>query len=379
MIDFSHAHKKLRERIQLFIETEVPFSQAFTIDRNDQYPQEIMDKMARSGFMAVNIPPKYGGEGGGDLEVMIMCEEICKRLPALSWTWGNVCLYGNNIISINGSEEQREKYLPSLAKGEMRFAFGLTEPDAGSDAANIRTTAEFKNGEWILNGSKMFITGGIKSDVVVTFARTAASRYSGITAFLVDTRLAGFSKHHMHKLGYRGSDTAELVYENVRVKPDAILGGEEGLNNGWVQMVRLLNGERLALSACALGIGQAALTEAVNHYKLSVSAGTAVAAQNVEHRLAEMATELEAARSLAYHAAWLQMNGKECVKETSMSKIFCAETAKKIAVEAMEVMGPDGYVMASAVQRQLRDVLILSIGGGTTQIQKNIVAKAIGL
>lgn len=376
---FLRKHERLRERIRSFIETEVPFTQAFTIDRFDQYPQEIMNKMAKSGFMAVNIPKQYGGKGGGDLDVMIMCEEICKRCPALAWTWGNVSLYGNNIISINGSERQRQQYLPRLAKGEMRFAFGLTEPDAGSDAVNIKTTAELKNGEWILNGSKMFITGGIKSDVIVTFARTASNRYGGITAFLVDTSIAGFSKHHMKKLGYKGSDTAELVYEDVHVTPAAILGGEEGLNKGWSQMVRLLNGERLALSACALGIGEAALSEAINHYKSRGPARTGGASQSVEHRLAEMATELEAARSLAYHAAWLQTNGKECVKETSMSKIFCAETAKKIAISAMDVMGPDGYVMTAAVQRQLRDVLILSIGGGTTQVQKNIVAKAIGL
>ena len=379
MTDFSQTHEKLRERIRSFVETEMPFSQAFAIDRYEQYPQEIMNKMAQSGFMAVNIPKQYGGEGGGDLEVMIICEEICKRCPALAWTWGNVSLYGNNIISINGSESQQQQFLPRLAKGEMRFAFGLTEPDAGSDAVNIKTTAECKNGEWVINGSKMFITGGIKSDVIVTFARTASNRYGGITAFLVDTGLPGFSKHHMNKLGYRGSDTAELVYEDVHIKPDAILGGEEGLNKGWSQMVQLLNGERLALSACALGIGQAVMSEALNYFKSRGPARTATAAQSVEHRLAEMATELEAARSLAYHAAWLQTNGKECVKETSMSKIFCAETAKKVAVGAMDVMGPDGYVMASAVQRQLRDVLILSIGGGTTQVQKNIVAKAIGL
>jgi alkylation response protein AidB-like acyl-CoA dehydrogenase len=376
---FSREQNIFRERIRSFVEREVSFSRAEEIDRDDRFPQDLMKKMADSGFMGVNIPKQYGGEGGGLLEVMIMCEEISKRCPALSWTWGNVILYGNNIIGVNGNESQRELFLPRLVRGEILFAFGLTEPDAGSDSANIKTSAEFQNGEWIINGSKMFITGGIIADVIVTLTRTAPSRYGGITSFLVDTSKKGFSRHPIKKLGFRGSDAAELVYENVRMNPSDILGGEECMNKGWPQMVRLLNGERLCLSATCLGIADAALSEAIKHFKSLGSVRIAGACQSTQHRLAEMATELEAARCLAYHAAWLHTNAMECVKETSMSKIYCAETAKKIVVSVMEIMGRDGYIMGSAVQRQLRDVLVLSIGGGTTQILKNIVTKTIGL
>lgn len=375
----SREQNELRERIRSFIEKEVPMSKAEEIDRKDEFPHDIMKKMAEHGFMGINVPRQYGGDGGGDMEIMIMCEEISRRSPALAWTYGNVILYGNNIVGVNGSEEQKQKFLPRLAKGEMLFAFGLTEPDAGSDAANIRTTAEQDGDHWIINGSKMFITGGGVSDVVVTLTRTSPDRYKGITSFLVDATLEGFSSKPIKKLGYKGSDTSELYFDNVKVGPDDILGGRECLNKGWGQMVRLLNGERLSLSACSIGIAGAALDEAIAHFKSRPPCRIAGATQSLEHRLVEMATELEAARRLAFHAAWMQTNRMECVKETSMSKFYCAETAKKIAVRAMEVMGPDGYLMANAVQRQLRDVLILSIGGGTTQIQKNIVAKTIGL
>jgi alkylation response protein AidB-like acyl-CoA dehydrogenase len=364
----------LRERIRCFVEAEISKEKAEAIDRNDEFPRDLMNKLAEQGFMAVNVPRQYGGQGGGDLEVMIMCEEISRRCPALAWTFGNVILYGNNIISANGSEPQKEKFLSRLAKGELLFAFALTEPEAGSDAANIRTTAVKTDDGWRINGAKMFITGGAVADVIVTYTRTAEHRYKGITTFLVESSSPGFSASRIKKLGYKGSDASELVFDDVLVPKDAVLGGPEAINQGWGQMVRLLNGERLALSACAIGIATGALEEALDHYKTRSKSS-----QALEHRLAEMATELEAARRLAYHAAWLQTNGLECVKETSMSKIYCAETAKKISVRAMEVMGPDGCRMSSSVQRSLRDVLILSIGGGTTQVQKNIVAKTLGL
>jgi len=376
----SREQSGFRERVQSFVNSQISEERADALDKTDEFPHDIMKSMAREGLTAVNVPVQYGGEGGGDLEVMILCEELSKRCPALSWTLGNVILYGNNIIGVNGSEDQRARFLPGLAKGQMLFSFGLTEPDAGSDAANIATEAQLNSDDqWVVNGSKTFITGGTVANIVVTFARTAPSRYNGITAFLVDTGHGGFSWSKIHKLGFRGSDTATLYFDGIPVAPEMILGGPEGLNRGWEQMVRLLNGERLSLSACALGIAQAAFDAAVKHVRQLPPPAMAGSRQTTEHRLAEMAAKLEAARALAYHTAWLHTNKMECVKETSMSKFFCSETAKEIAAGAMAVMGPDGCDMALAAQRRLRDVLILSIGGGTTQIQKNIVAKTLGL
>jgi alkylation response protein AidB-like acyl-CoA dehydrogenase len=330
--------------------------------------------------MGINVPEEYGGQGGNVIDEMIFFEELAKKMPVLAWAAGNIILYGNSIIGVNGNEEQKRKYLPKLVNGELKFAFALTEPNAGSDASNIRTKAVFKDGHWVINGSKMFITGAGVSDIIVTNTRTDQSRTGGITAFLVDSKSEGYSAKPIKNLGHKGSNTCEVYYDDVKVLPQDILGGEDQLNKGWYQMMRLLNSERLVLSSCALGIGEAALQYALNYAKEREQFGQPIGQfQAIQHKLVEMATELEAARSLAYFAAWKETKHMECVKETSMAKYYCAEVAKKIALQGVQILGGYGYTMEYDAQRYLRDVLILSIGGGTTEIQKNIIGKQLGL
>ena len=370
----------IRQATQAFVEQEIPRELARQIDQQDVYPDQLLRKFSQTGLWGINIAEEYGGMGGQAVDAMPVYEELSRRMPVLAWVIGNIMLYGNDIIGVNGSPQQKAQYLPALAKGEMRFGFALTEPDAGSDAANIATKAVYQDGAYWITGSKMFITGAGVSDVVVTLTRTALSPYQGITAFLVDTTTPGYSASPLKKLGYHGSNTCAVHYENVRVPPENILGGEQCLNQGWWQMVALLNSERLALSACALGIGQAALDETIAfckaHYRFTHPYGKY---QAVQHAIVEMATELEAARQLAYHAAGLVRQGVDCLKETSMSKYFTTETAKKIALTGIDLLGVEGGTFAYDLQRYLRDVLVLSIGGGTTQIQKNIIAKQMGL
>lgn len=369
----------LRDQIREFVEKEITREYAREIDAKDEYPGELLKKLSGLGFMRVNIPEEYGGLGGDVIDTMIIYEEISKRLPVLAWALGNILLYGNEIITINGSESQKKAYLPDLARGGMKFCFALTEPNAGSDAAGIRTRAVYADGYYVLNGSKIFITGAGVSDIAITFARTGEERYRGITAFLVRTKSAGYQARPLVKLGYRGSNTCEVSYEDVKVPPEDILGGEGCLNRGWNQMVKLLNTERLVLSSCALGIAQAALDDALSFARERYRGNSEEDLQGVKHRLVEMATELEAARWLAYFAAWKQTRRLECAKESSMSKWFSTETAKKIVLQGINVLGEYGAAMSFDLQRYLRDVLILSIGGGTTQIQKNIIAKSLGL
>ncbi len=377
---FNEKRSALKEKIREFVEKEIPREHARELDKRDEFPHELIKKLSQQGFMRINIPEEYGGMGGDVIDTMIVYEEISRRLPVLSWAMGNIALYGNEIISLNGSREQKESYLPRLAKGEVMFSFAITEPNAGSDAANISTKAAYKDGYFWINGSKMFITGAGVADYTITFARTGESRYGGITSFIVDTKSEGYSARPIKKLGYHGSNTCEVIYDNVKVPPGNILGGESGLNKGWQQEMKLLNQERLVLSSCALGIGQAALEDAVEFAKENFRhRQSRDQYQSIQHRLVEMATELEAARQLAYYAAWKETQRIECVKETSMSKYFAAETAKKVVMQGINILGPYGPVMAHDMQRYLRDVLILSIGGGTTQIQKNIVAKTLGL
>jgi acyl-CoA dehydrogenase len=372
--------KALRDKIRLFVEREIPEEKAVAVEAADVFPHDLMAKLADEGFFGINVPEAYGGQDGTVIEEMIFFEEISKALPVLAWTAGDVILYGNNIIKTNGNDAQKEAYLPRLVKGEMLFCFALTEPDAGSDAASIRTSAEPKDDHWVINGNKMFISGASVADIAVTNTRTAPSSYKGITSFLVDTRSPGYKTSPIKKLGYKGSDTCEVVYDNVSVPEDGILGGKDCLHQGWYQMMRLLNGERLVLSACALGIAERILSHLVPFVKERAAMATPAGRyQDVEHKVAALATEVEAARRLANYAAWMVTEDKPCVRETSMTKYFCAETGKKVAVEAMRIMGNSAWVADSSVQRFFRDVPVLSVGGGTSQIQKNIIAKTLGL
>jgi len=371
-------YKRLRNTVREFVGTEITWEKSREIDQSDQYPHDLIKEVGRLGLLGLNVSPEYGGTGGNVIDVMILYEEVSKRLPVLAWTLGNVTLYGNGIISVNGSKEQKEKYLPRLVNGELLFSFSLTEPDAGSDAANIKTSAVYDHGSYCINGNKMFISGASVSDYNIAMTRTDKSRYGGITSFLVDCKDEGYTATPIKKLGYNGSDTCEVIYDDVRVTPREILGGEEFLNKGWKQMINTLNEERLALSACALGIGKAVIDQiisfAVKNYDFNL-----VSNQTIQHRIVEMATELESARQLAYNAAWMEVNNRECVKETSMSKYYSTETAKKIAMESMDLMGEYGALEETDIQRFFRDVTILTIGGGTSQIMKNIIAKTLGL
>lgn len=376
----SRGRLRVREVTRSFAERELSPELAAQIDASDEYPHELLRKFGETGLWGINIPEEFGGLGGTNVDTLPIYEELSRHLPVLAWVIGNILLYGNEIIGVNGNREQQERFLPALAQGKLHFSFALTEPEAGSDAANIRTEAVLRDSAYFITGSKIFITGAGISDVVVTLARTAPSRYEGITAFLVYTTDKGYSARPFDKLGYRGSNTCEVHYDNVRVPPENILGGAECLNRGWSQMTRLLNSERLALAACALGIGQGVLDATLDYARDRFDFGSAKGRyQAIQHALVEMATDLEAARRLTYHAATLERQGVECLKETSMAKFFATETAKTMALRGVEILGPDGGTLAHGPQRFLRDVVALSIGGGTTEIQKNIVAKTMGI
>lgn len=382
IMDFNLTEEQqmIKDTVRKFAETEITRDVARDVDQNDEFPHELVNKLSELGFMGINVPEEYGGQGGTMVEVMILVQEISKRLPVLAWAAGNIILYGNQIIGTNGNEEQKQEFLPRLANGELKFAYALTEPNAGSDAASIRTSAVLENDHYVINGSKMFISGAGIADYVITNARTAESKFKGITDFIVDTRSEGFSAKPIEDLGYRGSNTCEVNYDNVRVPVDRILGGPDCLNHGWKQMMRLLNSERLLLSACAIGLGRGAFEYALEYAKEREQFGRPIGSfQATQHKLVEMATELEAAERLAYFAAWKVNQGQDAIKETSMAKYLCAETAKKVALHGVQILGGYGYTMEYDAQRYLRDVLILSIGGGTTEIQKNIIAKKLGL
>ncbi|MFH1114965.1 MAG: acyl-CoA dehydrogenase family protein [Pseudomonadota bacterium] len=377
---FTEEQEMLRETVRRFVEKEIPPEVAREVDQKEEYPSDLLQKLCDLGFMGINIPEEFGGQGGNVIDEMIFFEQISKRLPVLSWAAGNIILYGNHIIGVNGNEDQKREYLPKLAEGKLKFAYALTEPNSGSDAASIGTRAVLKDGNYVITGNKMFISGAGIADIIVTNTRTGAAGTKGITVFLVDGKSEGFSARPIKMLGHKGSNSCDVTYDNVKVPAHMILGGEEFLNKGWYQMMRLLNKERLVLSACAIGIAQGAFDYALKYAKEREQFGQPIGRfQSIQHMLAEMATELEAARRLAYYAAWRETQGMDCVAETSMSKLYAAEMVKRIALNGVQILGGYGYAMEYDAQRFLRDSLIYSIGGGTSQIQKNIIGRQLGL
>jgi alkylation response protein AidB-like acyl-CoA dehydrogenase len=382
-VDFNFTEKQnaLRDEVRGYVEDNISRDVIREIEEKDEFPHMLVKKFCDLGLAKINIPKAYGGMGGDIVDLMILFEEIAKRLPVLTWNLGNILLYGNEIIGVNGNQEQKDEYFPKLAKGEIMFSFGITEANAGSDAAGIKTKAFFDNGHYVINGGKMFITGAGVTQYTVTFARTAEHKYNGITSFIVDTSLEGYSARPIKKLGFHGSNTCEVVYDNVRVLPQCILGGEaKGLNNGWKQEMKLLNQERLVLSACTLGMAQSAFDEALQFARKKMQrTSPSTDVQSIQHDIAEMASELEAMKVLAYSTAWKEAQGLNPIRETSMTKYFCAETAKRIIMKGMNVLGENAASMDYDMQRNLREILIFSIGGGTSQIQKNIICKTYGL
>jgi len=378
--NFTDEQNLIRNSIREFVNRECPRELVREFDEKDEFPYELLRKLSELGYMAIGVSEEYGGAGGTIIDSMIVYEEISRVMPVLAGAMGNIALYGSKVILNNGSEEQKRVYLPKLTKGEMIFAFALTEPDAGSDAASIRTSAILNNGQYLIDGNKLYITGSGVSDITVTAARTAESKYEGITLFLVDSKSEGYCATPLKKLGFHGSNTCEVVFSDVKVSPENILGGVSGLNHGWEQIMEILNSERLVMSSFALGIGRAALDDALQYAKKRVQFNQPIGKfQVIQHRLAEMATEIEAAKWLTYYAAWKESQNMECVRETSMAKYLTAETAKKIAIQGMQILGGYGYMMEVDMQRYLRDVFLFTIVGGTTEIQKNIIGKILGL
>jgi alkylation response protein AidB-like acyl-CoA dehydrogenase len=375
--NFTDEQNTLRDKVRKFADANITRTVIQEIDRKDEFPLDLIKKFSAEGLAMVNVPEAYGGLNGNIVDLMIIFEEIAKKCPVFCWNIGNILLYGTEIISVNGSESQKDLYLPKLARGEIMFSFGLTEPNAGSDAASIKTRAVYQDGYYVINGSKIFITGAGVTNYTITFTRTAESKYNGITSFIVDTSLNGYSAKPIKKLGFHGSNTCEVVYDNVKVLPQAILGGEEkGLNNGWKQEMKLLNQERLCLSAMTVGMAQSSFDEALMFAREKMRrTDPSVNVQSMQHNIAEMASKIEAMRVLAYSAAWKEAGGYNPIRETAMTKYFCAETAKEVILKGMDVLGESAGSMDFDMQKNLREILIFSIGGGTSEIQKNIIWK----
>jgi len=343
-------------------------------DEKKIFPADIIKEIGRSDLFRLFIPEKYEGMGTGIFEVCLATEELSRGDLSVATTYAASGL-GFIPIILMGSEEQKEKYLPPLASGEKLAAFGLTEADAGSDVSAIRTTA-VKNGDfYVLNGTKQWITNGGEADIYTIFAKTDPAKGArGVSAFIVEKGTSGFEFGKKEdKLGIRASATRELVFNDCRVPKENILS-REGM--GFITVMKTFDQSRPAVGAQAVGVAQAALEEALNYSKVRTQFDAPISSfQAIQHMLADMATNVEAARSLVYHAAKVIDSGEKDVSRLSaMSKLFASDMAMKVTVDAVQILGGYGFMKDYPVEKMMRDAKITQIYEGTNQIQRNIIA-----
>ena len=352
---------------------------AAELDEQERFPFELIPKMGEIGLLGIPVAEEFGGVGLGTLEYVMAVEEISKACASTGVTISahtSLCCWP---IEHFGTQEQKEKYLPDLATGEKLGAFGLTEPNAGTDAAMQRTTAEDKGDHWLLNGSKVFITNGEVADVYVVFAMTdKAAGNKGISAFLLEKGMEGFSfGSHEKKMGIRASSTCELVFEDVKVPKENLLGE---LNKGFQIAMMTLDGGRIGIAAQALGIAQGAIDETVKYVKDRVQFGRPISKfQNTQFMLAEMQTRVDAARMLVYRAAAIKDAGEPYSSEAAMAKLFASETAREVTWRAVQLFGGYGYTRDYPVERMMRDAKITEIYEGTSEVQKMVISSRMGL
>jgi acyl-CoA dehydrogenase len=312
----------------------------------------------------------------------IVYEELSKTNACFRTRIGTNNGIGSQGILIDGTEEQKRKYLPKIASGEWTACFALTEPEAGSDAANIKTRAELKGDHWVLNGRKCFITNGDIADVATVFAVTDPQKRAkgGITAFIVEKTFPGFYVGTIEKkMGLRGSHTAELIFEDCIVPRENVIGGDQMIGYGFKTAMKVLDKGRLTMGACAVGAAQTLLELSVKYAKQRVQFGRPIAEfQAIQFMLAEMATNIYAARQMVYHAAWLRdQRGTSVIKEASMVKLFCTEMVNRVADMALQIHGGMGYMKDYPIERFYRDVRLMRIYEGTSEIQKIVIAREL--
>lgn len=347
---------------------------AIQYDEEGKFPHDIVKILADSDLCGVYIPEEYGGLGGGILEMALVVEELSRACGGISLAFAGTGL-GTFPIILFGNEEQKKKYLPDIASGKKLAAFGLTEANAGSDAAGIQTTAVLDGNEYVLNGTKQWITNGGEADVYTVVACTNRSKGArGFSAFIVEKGTPGFSfGKKENKMGIRASCTRELVFENCRIPKENLLS-REGM--GFIVAMKTLDRTRPGVASQALGIAQGAFEEAVKYSKQRVQFNQPISSfQAIQHILADMAIQIEAARALVYQTCrFIDSGAKEFSKESAMCKVFASDTAMKVTVDAVQVLGGYGYMKEYPVEKRMRDAKITQIYEGTNQIQRNVIA-----
>jgi alkylation response protein AidB-like acyl-CoA dehydrogenase len=377
-VDFelNEEQQQVKQSIREFAEAELK-PHVMEWDEAQHFPIELLPKFAELGLTGVLFPEEYGGAGLGYIEYATIIEELARVDPSVALSLAAHNSLAGGHIFIAGSEEQKQRFLAPLAQGQHLGAWGLTEPSSGSDASSMRTTAVRRNGAWVLNGSKNFITNASFARTVVAIAitdRTAGTH--GISAFIIDRDTKGFAvSKKENKLGMRASDTASLVFDDCRIAEDRLIG-EPG--QGFIQAMRVLDGGRISIAALAVGTAQGAFEAAVRYSKERYQFGKPISEfQAVQFKLANMATSIEAARLLTYRAAASKNEGRVVTKESSMAKLFASEVAVRVAEDSVQIHGGYGYIKDYPAEKYWRDSKLCTIGEGTSEIQRLVIARQI--
>ncbi|MED4570900.1 acyl-CoA dehydrogenase [Brevibacillus agri] len=347
-------------------------------DRTKKFPVEIFKQMSELNLMGLPFPEEYGGGGSDSTSFAIVVEELSRACGSTGITYSAHISLGGAPLHLFGTEEQKRKYLSKICSGESFGAFGLTEPNAGSDAGGTKTTAVLSDSEWLINGSKCFITNASYASFLALTAVTDKDKGSrGISAFIVPTDAPGFTVlANYEKLGLHSSNTTELVLENVRVPEENMLGKR---GEGFKQFLITLDGGRIGIGAMAVGIAQAAYDKALQYAKQRTAFGNSLSQfQAIQHKLADMAMQIDLARTMVYKAAWLKDHGRKFTKEAAMAKLYASEVAMSATHQAIQIHGGYGYMREYQVERFFRDARLLEIGEGTSEILRNVIAREIG-
>lgn len=375
--------RMLRETTRRFVEAEMPRAKAREWDSGNIYPAEVIAKLGAMGMMGLTVEERYGGAGIDIYATMAVIEEIAKRSVAVACPYIMAVCYAGMNLGESASEEQKQELLPKVATGNLLFAYGLSEPDVGGDLAMVETTARREGDDLIINGTKRWCTGAHIADYIFCLLRTGPKdeKYRNLSIVLVPPSLPGITITPLGHLGIRGVETKDVTFQDVRVPVSNILGGEAMWNRGWSQLAgRALEVEKLELSACALGLAEAALADAWKYAEERVQFGRAIAEhQAIRHTLAEAQTKVRAMRLMLYSAAWLADQGRPCSVETSMAKLFCCEGAAEVTQMCLRVTGAYGLSDQMDMERYMRDAVSLPIVGGSSSMQKNNIANRLKL
>ena len=374
---------QLRETIARFVAEKAPREARIAWDRAHTWPRDVYAELNKLGLTALTVPEAYGGAGQDIVAAIAVIEELAQIGPCLAGPFIHTAFYGGMNLSENGSEAQKREYLPRLARGELFFAYGLSEPDVGGDLASVSTRARLEGDTVVIDGAKRWCSGADWADVLYTLVRSGepGDRYRNLSFVLIPTGTPGITMQDIQHSNLRYMASQDVYFDAVRVPAANIVGGPGMWNKGWQLLAgRALDVEKLEITAVAFGIARAALTEAWDYAQQRVQFGKPIAQhQSVRHKLVTAKTKLQAARHMLYHAAWLANEGRPCSVETSMAKLFVADTGVEIALICQQVMGAYGLSDAFDMERHVRDLLGMPIVGGSSDMQKNNLASLLKL